>query len=85
MDEPQSVEATSIASSRWQLIRDLAVFQLKLGLDALRDVVLSPISLIAGSVDLFLSGEQAGKRFYSVLVASIAQLGLIATLRAGSR
>ena len=69
MDEPQSVEASSIASSRWQLIRDLAVFQLKLGLDALRDLVLSPISLIAGIVDLVFGGEQAGKHFYSVLGA----------------
>jgi hypothetical protein len=69
MDDLRPVEANSAPSSRWQLIRDLAVFQMKLGLDALRDVMLSPISLIAGIVDLFLSGEQAGKRFYSVLVA----------------
>lgn len=69
MDEPQSVEASSIAPSRWHLIRDLAVFQLKLGLDALRDLVLSPISLIAGIVDLVFGGGQGGKHFYSVLVA----------------
>ena len=69
MDGPHPVEASSIASSRWQLIRDLAVFQLKLGLDALRDLVLSPISLVAGIVDLVIGGEQAGKHFYSVLGA----------------
>jgi len=69
MDGPHPVEASSIASSRWQLIRDLAVFQLKLGLDALRDLVLSPISLIAGIVDLVIGGEQPGKHFYSVLGA----------------
>jgi len=48
---------------RWQLIRDVTVFQLRLGLDALRDFVLSPVSLIAGIADLFLGGT----RFYSVL------------------
>jgi hypothetical protein len=69
MDPLLATDGDSASSSRWQLIRDLAVFQLKLGLDALRDLVLSPISLIAGIVDLFASGEQAGKHFYSVLVA----------------
>jgi hypothetical protein len=59
MDEPHPVEASSSASSRWHLIRDVAVFQLKLGLDALRDLVLSPISLIAGIVDLVFGGELA--------------------------
>ena len=50
---------------RWQLIRDVAVFQLRLGLDGLRDFALIPISLIAGIVDLVLGGT----RFYSVLTA----------------
>ncbi len=69
MDSEAVIEGDPASSSRWQLIRDIAVFQLKLGLDALRDLVLSPISLIAGIVDLFLSGERVGGRFYSVLVA----------------
>ena len=51
--------------ARWKLIRDVAVFQLRLGLDALRDLVLSPISLIAGIADLLLGGT----RFYAVLAA----------------
>lgn len=50
---------------RWRLIRDVFVFQLRLGLDALRDLVLSPISLGAGLLDLLFGGT----RFYSVLVA----------------
>jgi hypothetical protein len=69
MDPGLAVEAGSASSNRWQLIRDIAVFQLKLGLDALRDLVLSPISLIAGIIDLFAGGERAGRHFYSVLVA----------------
>ena len=69
MDPLLATDGDSASSSRWQLIRDLAVFQLKLGLDALRDLVLSPISLVAGIVDLVIGGEQAGKHFYSVLGA----------------
>jgi hypothetical protein len=50
---------------RWRLIRDVLVFQLRLGLDALRDLLLSPISLVAGLVDLVFGGT----RFYAVLAA----------------
>jgi len=53
--------------SRWELIRDLVIFQLKLGLDALRDVVLVPVSLVAGIVDLVSGGEPPGKNFYEVV------------------
>jgi hypothetical protein len=69
MDEPQPVEASSVSSHRWRLIRDLAVFQLKLGLDALRDLLLSPVSLIAGLVDLVFGGGQGARHFYAVLAA----------------
>jgi hypothetical protein len=55
--------------SRWELLRDVLVFQLKLGLDATRDVVLAPLSLAAAVLDL-LTGEAdgAGRRFYQVLL-----------------
>jgi hypothetical protein len=54
--------------TRWELIRDVAVFQLKLALDALRDVVLSPVSLAAALVDLLTGGERPGHYFYRALV-----------------
>ena len=60
--------ASADAPTRWELIRDLAVFQLKLVLDALRDVVLSPVSLVAGVVDLIRGGERPGRYFYQVLL-----------------
>lgn len=50
---------------RWRLIRDVLVFQLRLGLDALRDLLLSPISIVAGLADLIFGGT----RFYAVLAA----------------
>ena len=54
------------ARSRWGLIRDVLVFQLKLGIDALRDVALMPISLVAAVVDLAKGGDQP-KSFYEVV------------------
>jgi hypothetical protein len=55
------------AESRWGLIRDLVVFQLKLALDASRDLVLVPVSMVAGIVDLVSGGEPPGKNFYAVV------------------
>jgi hypothetical protein len=64
-----SPAAAGEATSRWQLIRDVAVFQMKLALDALRDFALSPISLVAAVADLVTGGEKPGKHFYAVLGA----------------
>jgi hypothetical protein len=51
--------------SRWTLIRDLVAFQFKLVVDGLRDVLLSPLSLIVA-----LLGLSLGRRdwFYDLLV-----------------
>ncbi len=57
------------APERWDLIRDVLVFQVKLALDALRDVLLSPISLFAALLDL-LSGDRPRPYFYETLVAA---------------
>lgn len=58
-----------MAATRWELIRDLVVLQLKLAVDALRDLVISPVSLVAGVIDLVTGGERPGRLFYSVLDA----------------
>lgn len=55
--------------SRWELIRDIAAFQLKLAVDAVRDLVLIPVSLAAGAIDLISGGERPGRLFYEVLIA----------------
>lgn len=57
------------AESRWQLIRDLLVFQVKLGVDALRDLALSPISLVAALLDLVADTGRERHYFYQVLLA----------------
>jgi len=55
------------APGRWELLRDVLVFQLKLLLDAFRDVVMSPISLVAGAIDILSGDEPTGRAFYRVL------------------
>jgi len=52
---------------RWHLVRDIVVFQVKLALDGLRDFVFSPLSIVAGVIDLITGGDQPGRRFYRVL------------------
>ena len=53
--------------TRWKLIRDIAVFQFKVGVDAVRDLALVPVSLVAGLLDLIGGGERPGRLFYDVL------------------
>ena len=33
--------------SRWVIVRDLGIFQLKLALDGLKDIILMPVSIAA--------------------------------------
>jgi hypothetical protein len=53
--------------SRWVILRDLLIFQIKLLLDGAKDIVLSPVSLGAAAIDLFLPTDKPGERFYSVM------------------
>ena len=52
---------------RWKFWRDVAVFQLKMFLDNVRDLVLMPVSLVAAVIDLIMKGEREGALFYKVL------------------
>jgi hypothetical protein len=52
---------------RWVLIRDVAVFQFKLLIDSLRDVLLVPVSIAAGIVSLVGRRGTAGTEFYDLL------------------
>src|SRR5215510_10287177 len=64
-----SLSSSPSASSgdRWRFLRDVAVFQLKLFLDNLRDFALVPVSLVAALIDLVYRGEREGALFYKVL------------------
>ena len=62
---PSSPSASS--GDRWRFLRDVAVFQLKLFLDNVRDFALVPVSLVAALIDLIYKGEREGALFYKVL------------------
>lgn len=53
--------------SRWEFLRDVAVLQLKLVADGLRDLVLVPASLIVALVSLMRGGADTGREFYELL------------------
>lgn len=56
-----------MTEKRFPVFRDVIVFQGKLLVDGLRDLVLSPVSLVAALVDLVVPGDDGGKRFYAVV------------------
>jgi hypothetical protein len=59
-----------VVASRRVTLRDFMVFQLKLALDGLKDVVVFQVSIVAMVVD-FLSGRGERRRwFYTVMGAS---------------
>jgi hypothetical protein len=64
-DEVKRLPANS--DDRWKFMRDVVVFQLKMLLDNIRDLVLMPVALVAALIDLILKGEREGTLFYKVL------------------
>lgn len=53
--------------TRWVILRDLVIFQVKLALDGLKDLVLAPASLGAALFDILFPGSTPGSRFYAVM------------------
>ena len=66
-DEPADGQP---AVTRWVLLRDVAVFQGKLVLDSIKDILLAPISLGAALFSLFNREEETGRQFYEALHAA---------------
>ena len=64
--EPQQNEEET-GPDRLTLARDIAVLQVKLIVDGLRDFILVPISLVAGLISLFRAGDPSGNEFYNLL------------------
>jgi hypothetical protein len=65
--DPPAVQSSRSENDHWKFLRDVAVFQLKMLLDNLRDFALMPISLVAAAIDLIFKGERQGSLFYQVL------------------
>ncbi|TQV82907.1 hypothetical protein [Aliikangiella coralliicola] len=57
----------SAASDKHHPVRRLLVFQLKLAIDALRDILLSPVSIIATVLDL-IEGRSGKKSYFETLL-----------------
>jgi hypothetical protein len=53
--------------TRWRLLRDVVVFQIKLGMEAVLDITLIPVSLAAAALDLVLGNWQRPRWFYAAL------------------
>ena len=53
--------------SRLRLLRDVVVFQFKLGMEALLDITLIPVSLAAAGVDLVLGNWRQPRWYHAVL------------------
>jgi hypothetical protein len=53
--------------NRRVIFRDLLIFQVKLWLDGLKDIVLSPLSIIGFGIDVVFGGAMKGSVFYKVL------------------
>ncbi|WDD98469.1 hypothetical protein [Thalassomonas actiniarum] len=53
--------------SRWQLLRDIGIFQVKLALDAIRDLLLSPVSIVSAVIDLIKGHQYPHSYFYKVM------------------
>jgi len=58
-----------VPGHRKVIIRDLIIFQVKLAVDGLKDLVLLPTSLVAALIDLVFPGPQPGRFFYLVMRA----------------
>lgn len=67
--EPDGNDNTPESAShpRLQLISEVLVFQRKLALDGLRDLLLVPVSLIAAIIGLMRTGEDPGAPFRDVI------------------
>ena len=56
-----------VRRDRGVIVRDLVIFQIKLFLDGLKDVVMSPLAIGAAALDLLAPTSKRGARFYSVM------------------
>jgi hypothetical protein len=58
---------TTTGRTRWVILRDLGIFQIKLALDGAKDIILAPVSITAAALDLLWPGARPGHRFYAVM------------------
>lgn len=54
-------------TSRWKLARDLGVFELKLAVDGVKDLILAPLALAAVVADMVMPAESRGAFLRAVI------------------
>ena len=59
--------SNSDPNGRWQFIRDVAVFELKLALNNLHNFFQIPLTLAVAVFDLVVGGKTEGARFYKLV------------------
>ena len=65
---PETPDTSMNRTDRWTMLRDLAVLQVKLVVDGLRDLILVPASLVAGIISLMSGSDgKPGPQFYHLL------------------
>lgn len=67
MEDHETNDHEAPEISRGQLVADAIVFQIKLAIDGLRDLLLIPVSLIAALISFFHAGRGVGSEFYDVV------------------
>jgi hypothetical protein len=67
MQNESEAETTGNEEDRWALLRDIAVLQVKLVVDGARDLVLVPISLVAGLISLAKANFGSDNEFYELM------------------
>jgi len=54
-------------NTRWTSVRNVVVFQVKLALDAIRDLFLSPVAIICGLIDI-IKGNSHSESYFQKLM-----------------
>ena len=67
VSEPTNATPRLTPQTRSEVIWQVLVFQLKLTVDGLRDVILVPISLVAALIGIVVGGSDPGKYFQRVI------------------
>ncbi len=66
-ESPEEDQPFEENASHWQVIRDVVAFQFKLLADSLRDLFLSPISIMAAVLGLITSRSDPGRYLYRLM------------------
>ena len=64
---PGETGVVRVRRQRWMVLRDLVVFQAKLLLDGIKDLVLVPASIVVGIYGLLSDRDEPGRSFYGLL------------------